>query len=131
MKKTLGTVICVMCALTMLQAQQPNEKELIRLLSHAKVIYCNEDNLKDGKTIKKIELAFADTTMFYTAFLSSAPFTRKVTECDFIAFDDNLSYDFSEVKNLPKLKRKLDRIMRSTDFKKFNKKYMPWWYVEE
>jgi hypothetical protein len=121
----------MICALVITQAQTPSEKELIKLLNHSKVIYCNQDTLLSGKIIKKVELVFEDTSMFYTAYLSSASFTKKVSACDFIAFDDNLSFDFYEVKDLPKLKRKLDRIMRSTDFKKINKKYIPWWYAEE
>ena len=133
MKKTFCVLFVVM-SYCVSQAQVViEENDLIKLLSHTTVVYSDQDTLLDGQIIKKIELAFEDTTMFYTSYLSSVPFTGEgeVLECDFVSFDDNLSLDYKELENLTKLKQELDCLMQSTDLMPYERKYMPWWYIEE
>lgn len=131
MKKTICVVFVIMSCFISQAQVAIEENDLIKLLSNTTVVYSDQDTLMDGQIIKKIELEFKNKTMFYRAYLSSVPFTGKVSECDFVSFDDNLTLSYKELEDLTKLKSELNHIMKSTHIVKYKRKYTPWWYINE
>ncbi len=100
------------------------EEYLVSLLKECKLVYCDRDTIGDMLFIKKMEVEFFDTTMFFAAYLSSSPFTKTLYEygmyeCDFIQIDDGgygVDLDEKALKNLPYFKAVLDALIRQTPF---------------
>jgi hypothetical protein len=134
MKKIL-CIIVVMSSLYTARAQVVVEEGYLKeLVSNSTIIYCSQDTLEDGQMIKKMELVFQDTTMFYSAYVSSASFVYEVVECDFIQFDDGgmgLSLTKEELDQFIYLQHKLDTLLQFTELIPYKREYVPWWYVEE
>lgn len=134
MKKIL-CIIVVMSSLYVARAQVVVEEGYLKeLVSNSTIIYCSQDTLEDGQMIKKMELVFQDTTMFYSAYVSSASFVYEVVECDFIQFDDGgmgLGLTKEELDQFIYLQYKLDTLLQFTELIPYKREYVPWWYIEE
>ncbi len=134
MKKIL-CIIVVMSSLCSVRAQVVVEEEYLKdLIENATIVYCSQDTLEDGYMIKKIELVFQDTTMFYSAYLSSEMFVYEVVECVFVQFDDGgmgLSLSEEELSQFVYLQHQLDTLLQFTKLIPYNEENFPWWYMEE
>lgn len=134
MKKIL-CIIVVMSSLYSTRAQVVVEEGYLKeLISNATIIYCSQDTLENGQMIKKMELVFQDTTMFYSAYLSSEIFVYEVVECVFVQFDDGgmgLSLSKEELSQFMYLQHKLDTLLQFTKLMPYKREYIPWWYMEE
>jgi len=101
-----------------------NEVYLMNLFSTCTLIYCDQDSLGPTIFIKKMEVAFADTTVYFSAyitspFLISSPFTTDslVYDADYLQItdgDDGLEFYGKNLKSLPRLKVILDALIRKT-----------------
>ncbi len=134
MKKFVSLCLVLSC-MYIVQAQEVMVEEyyLQKLITEATILYCDVDTLMDGTLVKKIEYVFVDTTVFYGAFVTSAPFKNQAIECDFVYFDDGvfgLSLEDDDFYHLPYLKKFLNRKMVITPILPYKKEYAPWWYQE-
>lgn len=133
MKKVL-CVIVTMSSLFLARAQVVVEEEYLKeLISSATIMYCDQDTLHDGQMIKKIELVFQDTTMFYSAYLSSEVFMYEPMQCNFVQFDDRgrgLNFTEEELNQFLYIQYTLDSLLQWSKIMPYKREYIPWWYVE-
>lgn len=140
MKKLL---ICVALTLSCLGIKAQNvtnlsipqtlkEEYLVNLFKECKIIYCDFDTLENDVFVKKMEVVFFDTTFFFSAYLSSIPFTTcsyesNAYECTYVQMDDGgygVEFDNVALDDLPYLKHVVNELIRNTPRTKISDDYI-------
>jgi uncharacterized protein YlbG (UPF0298 family) len=99
-----------------------DEEYMTQLFMNGTLLYSLCDTMDDGKCIKKIEISFADTTMFFGAYIQSSSCTQQeyVAEtfvCVFVQIDTefvSIDIDEEEIQTLPKLRDLLTMYLRKS-----------------